>query len=504
MAVDNLKQRAVRGSVIIGVVSMLTRPLNIVASFLLARLLDPTDFGMVALGMLMATSAYLFIDLGMGPALIQTDMDRKRIVFPMFVVTILFGSLITGLIIWQSESLAVFLGEVNAAPALRWLAWMVLIEAALTIPEALLSKGLHFAQIGSLRLFWEVSHLIISVTLAYLGYGMWSLIYAKLISGVLQLTLTWIFCPGWEWLIPRWPDFAAMRKLLRFGLQSTVGGVISFLHMNWDDWLVGRVFGASALGLYTKAYALSNDTLSSLSRNVINGVFFPSYSKMQNDKPRLARVYLKSLNFVFFLMIPIALGMLVVAPQLVSVLMGPKWLPAIPVLQIYAALILTRPISSNTYPLFMALGLPNYNVRAGGLLLGIMVPCVLGFVALGWNIAGVALGVVIAHTIAACYNVYQVHTLLPGTAQQTLRSMIPPLSAGLAMFGSVHLSKPFVLQLVGCNWNILGLVLLIVIGSAVYLGLNFILQRAVIGEMLQLALTAVVGKRRLARAAAKP
>src|SRR4029453_2067219 len=106
-----------------------------------------------------------------------------------------------------------------------------------------------------------------------------------------------------------------VRRLLRFGTLTTSGGVLSFVHENWDDWLVGRVFGAASLGFYTKAYALTNNTLSGLSKNLVNGVMFPSYTQMKDDKARLMRGYLKSLDFVLLMMVPLAGGFFIIAPQ---------------------------------------------------------------------------------------------------------------------------------------------------------------------------------------------
>lgn len=479
----------------LGAASMLTRPINLVATVVLARLLDPYDFGVVALGMLLATSSYLFVDLGMGPAIIQTDVERRRVLFPAFLITMICGLLLTLGIIAFSAPLSAFLGETEAQEAIRWLAWLVFLEAAITIPESLLRKDLHFGQVSFLKVLQDVTNLIVAILFAYLGYGFWSLVIGRLVSTLIQTVATWILCPGWAWLTPTRIDWGAVGALLRYGVKTTASGVLSFLHQNWDDWLVGRVFGAASLGLYSKAYALTNGTLSGLSRNLVNGVLFPSYAQMQNDKERLTRVYLKSLDFVLLLMVPLAAGFLIVAPQIVTVVLGEKWMPMTPVFQVFAILVFTRPISSNTSPLFMAVGRPDYNMKAGALLLAVMIPLVL--LLLPYDITGVALGVVIAHTIAAVYNVFQVNSLLPGTARQTLRTLVPPLTATLLMMAAVQFAKAPLLQLLHApDHNVLSLSGLIVLGAVIYLGVTFIMQRALMMELMQLGLAAIGGRRR--------
>src|SRR4030095_744644 len=147
--------------------SLLTRPINIVGTIVLARLLDPYDFGIVALGMLLANSCYLFVDLGRGPAIIQTDMDSKRTLFPAFLITALCGSLLTALIILFAQPIAAALGDGRAYQAIRLLSLLVFLEAIITIPESLLRKGLHFAQLSMLSVVQESLNLIFSVILAY-------------------------------------------------------------------------------------------------------------------------------------------------------------------------------------------------------------------------------------------------------------------------------------------------------------------------------------------------
>jgi PST family polysaccharide transporter len=478
-----------------GMASLVVRPVNIIGTIVLARLLDPYDFGVVALGMLLASSLYLFVDLGMGPALIQTQKERGHVVFPAFVITMAFGALLTVLIIMFARPLAAFLGDDAAYEPLRWLALLVLLEAAITIPESLLRKDLNFGQVSLLHITQEALNMLISIVFAYLGYGFWSLVYGRLCSTLIQTVAAWLLCPGWEWLKPAPFDWQAIRQLLHYGIRSTGSGLMTFVHQNWDDWLVGRTLGASALGFYTKAYGLTNGTLGALSKSLVNGVAFPSYAQLQQDPERLSRAYLKIFNFVVLLMVPLGCGFFVVAPQLVLVLLGEKWLPITPVFEVFALLVLTKPISANTAPLFMAVGHPEYNFHAGIVLMVVMVPAVL--LLLPYGITGVALGVVIGHIIAAAFNVYQVNRILPGTARATGLALLPPLVASVLMISGVHLAKPFTVQWLGLSeHNFVSLCLLVLLGATLYLGTTFVLQRSLLTELMQVGLTSLGGKRK--------
>ena len=280
-----------------------------------------------------------------------------------------------------------------------------------------------------------------------------------------------------------------MKRLFRYGLPITGGGMVSYFHTHWDDWFVGRQFGTEALGFYSKAYDLSNKTLSSLSRSMINGVFFPSYSRIRNDRDRLRRVYLKGTRVVLLMMVPVSLGLLVLAPQLVPILLGEKWIPMIPLLQIYSLMVLFRPVSANTVPFFMGVGRPQDVLYAGIVLSVVMVPAVL--LLAGFGVAGVAVAVAISHVVGAAYNLFQVDRILPRSAVETLRAFVPFLSAGTAMAIIVELLKPVIMPLAADPYAIVGLLALVVIGAVVYMGLIFLLQKELMIELLQLLFAAL-------------
>ena len=352
----------------------------------------------------------------------------------------------------------------------------------------MLSKQLLFGRVSIATIASEVTYMIVTIILAWSGYGLWSLIYGKLSSELLKLILIWFFNPTWAWLIPKRWDWPLMKDLLRYGLPVTGGGLVSYFHTHWDDWFVGRQFGNEALGFYSKAYDLSNKTLSSLSRSVINGVFFPSYSRISDDRDRMKRVFLKGTRVVWLMMVPISLGLLVLAPQIVLVLLGVKWVPMIPTLQVYSFMVLFRPISSNTVPLFMAVGRPRDVLYAGIVLSVVMVPAVLLLSVYG--IVGVAVAVVISHIVGVAYNLFQVNRIIPGTAAASLRESVPFLAVGVIMAVVVQLLKPVIVQATGDSLALLGLLLLVAIGAIVYCVLIFFVQKELVLELIQLFISA--------------
>ena len=191
-----------------------------------------------------------------------------------------------------------------------------------------------FGRVSSLGLVQQLTYTFVALGFAVFGFGVLSLIIARLVSGSVKTILSWILCPGWNWIIPVKWDTAIAKELLTFGIPSMWSGLLNYFHTHWDDWLVGRVLGEAMLGFYTKAYDLTNSTIKQFSDNVIGAVFFPSYTKIQDDHERLSRVYIKSVQLVMLIVAPLAFGAMSIAPELVRVLWGITWVPMIPILQI--------------------------------------------------------------------------------------------------------------------------------------------------------------------------
>ncbi len=468
------------------------RPLNFVISVILARVLAPSDFGLVTLALVLVQSSNLFSGLGMGQVIIHSKADRGKLAYQAFVVAMSLGLLLFALVQLFSGTLTMWLGDVRTQPLLRWLSGLILLNALSLIPLSLLRKDLKFEKVALASLFSQIVYAVVVIGLALTGFGVWSMVYANLIFTAVTTVLYWIWSPSWDWVKPKPWDGALMKQMLGYGVQASGSGFLAYFHTHFDDWLVGRTLGVTALGFYSKSYDFSNSTVGQLARSTIGMVFFPSYSKIQDDKTRLARAYLKTVRLVFLFITPLALGTFAVAAPLVQVIFGDKWMPMVTVLQIFALLILTRPISENIAPILQAVGLPGYNIRAGLVLIGVMLPLLwLAMGPLQWGIEGAALAIGLSHLVGALYNVYQANLIMPGTAKATGKVAGPILVAGLLMMASIYLVKGSVADYYGTLDTIPALLTLIAVGALTYLILVAVTQRDLILEIWRTLLSAL-------------
>ena len=244
--------------------------------------------------------------------------------------------------------------------------------------------------------------------------------------------------------------------------------------------------GKVALGYYAKAYDFSLRTVDGII-NFIGVVLFPSYAQLQKDKDRLAGAYFKSLRFLSFFTIPIALGMFITAPEMIRVLLGAKWVPMVGAFQILAFVGLVKPLSGTTGALFASTGHPGYNFRAGILLALVMVPVIFLSISLGFGTEGVAVAVLTAHVVGFGFNMYQLHLLLPGKAKDMIIALLPALSCGIVMVVAVFLVKRLLLNSSGGTQSVATLVAMVSAGVVVYTLPLMWVQRSLVGEVASLA-----------------
>jgi PST family polysaccharide transporter len=461
------------------------RVISMVSTVLLMHVLNPDDFGIVGTAMIVLYTTNLFAGLGLTFAVIQSRADRGQVAYQAFVVTSLAGTVLFLVILANIHPLAVILGKASVAPILAWLAPLVFIGGLSMVPEALMQKDMLFARLSLIVVVVEITYVVLALGFAYAGFGLWSLVYAALAKSVLTLVLDWIFCPGWDWITRKPWNRTLMRDLFSFGIRSTGGGVTTYIYSFIDGFTVTRWLGTTQLGYYQKSFDFTTRTMDGLN-NVISAVLLPSYAQIQTETERLSRAYLKSLRLISFLIVPAAMGMMVVAREMVGVILKPEWTPMVAPFQVLCFASMVKPLSAITSALFTSRGKPGYNFRAGLVVIAVLVPMIV--LLLQYGIVGVAFAVLTAQCAGFAFNMYQVREVLPGAASGMLVAIAPAFFSAALMIGVVILSKQPLLSLAGGVHNSATLIGMVVLGGSVYALSLFLMQRSLVVEVLGLAL----------------
>jgi polysaccharide transporter, PST family len=426
-AADQLRGRVLSGLAWKAGSQILLQGSRVVVALILARLLSPHDFGLAAMALALSNAVYLLTDLGLGAALVQrpvlTDLDRSTV----FWTSLGAGVVLTCVGIAVSGPIASFFGE----PEVRWLfialSFSFLITSLATIQTALLVRdmdfrGLEFRQIGG-----TLAGGAVGIAVAARGHGAWALITQQLTALTLSTVLLW-GVSSWR------PSVAYSRKSLRelggFGANVFGTRLLIYLQRNADSLVIGRFLGATSLGLYT----ISSNVILLPFKQVagpIQEVFYPAFSRMQDDVARLSSVWIRINRLVGAVTLPSLLGLIVVAPDFVPVVLGRRWDSAVPVIQILAwagALQSLQRLNSGILQARNRTGtLLRYSlVAAAGSVTAL-------FAGLPWGIVGVAVACAIATSIVEPYYWWLTARALDLSLGAFLRSLSGVLQAALAM-----------------------------------------------------------------------
>lgn len=401
--------------------------LQFFVSILLARLLSPDDFGVLAMLYLFTGIAGLFIDSGFSSALVQ-----RQDITPADESTVFFFNLGAGLVValglcWAAPWIAAFFEQ----PVLQGLTYVMALNLFLgafgAIQNVLLTKTLNFKLLMKIGVVASLLSGVLAVILAWQGFGVWSLALQTLVSTVITVALLWRWHP-WR---PQWVfSFTALRSLFRFGGFLLLSGLLDTIYTRLYSVIIGKLFSARELGFYTRAASTQQLPVNVLT-NVLNRVAFPVFSAAAADKAQLARGVRKALRTIMLFNIPAMLGLMVVAEPLVITLFGEKWLPSVPILQVLCLAGVLWPLHVINLNVLMAQGHSNLFFRIEVLkkIIGVVAIAVASF----YGILAIAWSQVVVGVLCFLLNAHYTGVFLGYSAWNQTRDLLPYLAVSVLM-----------------------------------------------------------------------
>jgi O-antigen/teichoic acid export membrane protein len=364
--------------------------LQIVALSALGRLLTPAQVALFAAATLVVGFAIVIGQFGVAAAVVQKPKLSTRETGAAFLVAILASVVLSAIISMLVPLLGPLLGIAGNTNALRLLLVVVILTGVGAVPLGLLQRSLRFRVIAAVDILaYLVGAVGLSILLALLGFGAYSLVWGQIVTVTVQSVGYLILCKAHPRLGSPKKVAAHSRELMRFGLPYSVGLLGNWIALNGDNFIVATTLSAPSLGLYSRAYQLL-----SASANLIGGVadrvLFPAMSAVQDDKERLTRAYVTSASVVAMVTIPASIALFASAPDLVHVLLGDNWNGVIFPLQVFAVILLPRASYRISGSFTRALGAVRGNAWRQWLYAGeVVVFCLIGS---RWGIDGVAIG----------------------------------------------------------------------------------------------------------------
>jgi O-antigen/teichoic acid export membrane protein len=449
--------------------------LNIITVSILAHILAPEYFGLVALATLTIDYLSVLNDLGLGSALIQRRQDINESANIAFTLNILAGIILTIITFIIAPYAAVFFHEPQVTPVLRWLGLTFSLSSFGSVHNVLLQRELNFRKKIVPELGNTIVKAIISISLAFAGFGVWSLVVGQLIGTSVASFLLWVLLP-WR---PKFSwNVTIGKELFSYGFSIMGNNAITVWEENFDYFIIGLIYNPAALGIYTLAYRLPQ-TLVLSTLWAMTAVLFPTFSSFQDQKDALKKTFLSVLRYVELLVTPLCLGMFIAADPLIRVIFGEQWVGSIPILRALSLYVWVVSIGYHVGDIYKAVGRPD-------ILIKISIPMFFVRISLLWLGAQYSLvGVGIAHLVAGLISSVIRYFVASHFLKITIMDVIKELTAFACGVALVIFTIP-AFYFTKDSTPIIQLLFIVAAGAMGYFGAVWLLERNSIKTAIQM------------------
>lgn len=476
MTAESITARATKSVKWSALTEMVSRTASPIIFVVLARLLTPADFGVMAIAMIAISFSQMFWDAGLSKALIQTREAPEDAAHVVFWTNVFLGVLIYGILFISTPAISLFFKSPASGPVLRVLGFQIVIASFTSVQQALFVRDLNFRGLFWIKLFTAFIPGLCSIPMALFGYGVWALVAGSLAGQVLNCWLLWRRS-AWR------PKFTynkeLARKLFTFGFWVLLESFGAWLIIWGDNLIVGHFLGVHDLGVYRTGWMLVT-IIFGFVLNPFLPVLYPTFSRMQDDLPALKIAFNRVNRIVIALALPMGVGLWLTGPEMATVFFGSKWQGLGLVLSILAlAFGLAWSVGINT-ELYRAMGRPDINTK-------LMFVTVLLYMPAYYIAAQFSLAIFIYVRLSLVFvgiaiQVYLCCLMLKVSPFYLWHDGKNFLAAVMAMALGVAALKWGILPIINISHVSISLAILVGTGCLIYLGCLWLLDRSFVLE----------------------
>ena len=441
-----------------------TQGVQFVLSIIIARLVLPSEYGLVAMLTIFMAVAQTFIDSGFSYALMQKKEREECDFSTVFIINVVLSILVYSFFFFTAPFVAVFYEEPRMTLICRISFIVLIIDGFSIIQRTKLILLGTFKVITKISLISVISSGIIGIGLAYKGYGVWALVSQTIISSIINCVLLWYWGVGVKRL-----EFSkeSFRDLFRFGSKVLCTSLLDTIYTNLYNLVIGKVYKPTELGYYNRAYTLSQFP----SRNIYNicsRVIFPKLSEIQNEGKDHVDFFCRYIRFLCFIIFPLMIGLSILSKPLIIVILSEKWLPCANYISILAIAYMFFPLMNAHFDFVNSLGYSNYTLQAEVIkkICGLLIL----FITLPRGVEILCYGLVFANIMDITIMVWFAQKVSSYNYIRLMKEITPILLVTLSMGILVHIASNYIVS------NILKLIIGTGLGFVYYLGISYMLK----------------------------
>jgi len=474
----NLTQKTVTGIMWTGSSTATVTLLNFVILAVLARLLSPSDFGLMGMVMVVIAFATMIADLGLGAAIIQKQDVSREQVSTFFFLNIILGIILCSTVYFSSGLIAMFFNKEGLTNLLKVISFSFIIISLGQTFRVLLQKQLEFKSLAKVEISGIIIYGVSSILLALKGFGVWSLVWGFIIRQIGETSLLWIVTSFKPQLVF---NLKEIKRLISFGIYVFGERIINYFNRNLDYIIIGKFLGVEALGFYTLAYRLMLFPIFKIAA-VVTKVAFPAFSMVQDNNKKIRDGYLYVVKYISLVTFPMMAGLFIVAPEFINVIYGARWQPTVLILQILCLVGIWQSIGTTVGTIQYAKGRPDIGFKWN--LFALCFIATAFFVGVKWGIVGVAVAYALVSIILSPIIQSITNRLIGLKWKDFLKQFINPTMGSMLIIVAVFSLKVFIFNIFVLS-QFAVLISSVLLGVGVYTSFIYLKERKLIFEGLK-------------------
>lgn len=437
---------------------------SFVVSIVLARLLEPSVYGTVALVTVFTTILQVFIDSGLGTALIQKknadDLDYSSVFYFNFVVCII---LYLGMFI-AAPYIAKFYGNMSLIPVIRVISLTLIISGVKNIQQAYVSSNMLFKRFFFSTIGGTIVSAFIGIFMAYIGMGVWALVAQQLSNAMIDTMILWITV---KWRPKAVFSWERLKSLLAYGWKLLVAVLLDTVYNNLRNLVIGKMYSSADLAFYNQGDKFPKIIVTNINTS-IDSVLLPTLSSEQDNKARVKEMTRRAIKTSTYIMAPLMMGLAFCAKTVVELVLTQKWLPCVPFLQIFCITYMFYPVHTANLNAVKAMGRSDIFLKLE--IIKKIVGMSLLLSTMWFGVMAMAYSLLVSCVLSQIINSWPNKRLLGYGYLEQLRDLIPgvilAVMMGICVYFIGYINLP----------NIIVLIIQVIVGATIYIVMSIVFK----------------------------
>lgn len=439
---------------------------SLIVSIVLARLLDPENYGVISIVMIFITFCDAIVTGGFGNAIVQKKDADELDVNTMLCCSVATSILLYIIIFCAAPYIASFYNMPIIRPILRVLGVRLLISGVNSIQRAWIQKRMLFKRFFISTSFGTIISAVVGISMAYMGKGAWALVGQYLTNSFIDTTVL-LITNDWK---PRLQfSWKSAKEMLSYGWKVLVTTVVYTIEGDLRSLIIGKKFGSADLAYYDQGKKFPNLLVTNINTSISN-VMFPVLSENQNDPTRLKQLCRRAVRIGIYLLSPLLIGLIGVADTFVIAILSEKWASCIPFLRILTLVFLVRPFTTTCQQSILSVGRSDITLKIEIIVNAVAIGILFYSVFILESVIGIAIGTLIAELVSMGMFMYYENKIIRYSYKEQLQDLLPSLGLATVMGVIVYIVHFLPIH----KW--LALILQVVIGAVFYFAASYALQ----------------------------